>query len=67
VTTKCDKASWDKVMALTEQNAAEYAKNLDGGQTAIYDINDATPIKLKESDDKGDGGYIQSGIRISKK
>ena len=62
VTTSCDKASWEKVMALTQQNVTEYAKNLDGGQTAIYDINDATPIKLNKSK-KDDGGYIESGIR----
>ena len=66
VTTKCDKASWDKVMALTQQNVEEYAKNLDGGQTAIYDINDATPITLEETPAEEDG-YIQSGIRIRKK
>lgn len=67
VTTKCDKASWDLVMSKTQNYVRQYADNLDGGQTAIYDINDATPIKLEESTSpkkSGNGGYVPSRIRI---
>lgn len=67
VTTKCDKASWDLVMSKTQSYVHQYAENLDGGQTSIYDINDATPIKLEESPSPkkaGNGGYVPSRIRI---
>jgi len=70
VTTTCDKSAWDKVMVLTRKYVMDYSKDLDGGQAAIYDIEDATPISLEEPETtekpkkKKKAKYIQSGIKL---
>lgn len=68
VTTKCEFANWDKVMSFTQDYVAEYSENLAEGQTAIYDINDATPILLdsEKKKEKDNGGYKRSGIQLKK-
>jgi len=66
VTTCADEANWTKVMNLTKKYVNKYAEDLEEGQDPIFDEDDATPIGLEESNQsqKGNGGYIPSGIKL---